>query len=184
MTQITVPTRDEVSSENQAIFDNLQKQLGFVPNIYATIGHSDNALGAYLNFSQAQAKGSLTAKEREAISLVVSQVNNCRYCQSAHTVLGKMNGYTEDEIIELRKGRNADAKIDSLVKLAKEIAVSRGKVSGETLETFFAAGYSQGSLMDVTLAVTEITYTNLIHNITEIPIDFPIALDLNQEAAA
>ena len=31
----TVPTRDEVSTNNQGIFDNLQKGLGFVPNLYA-----------------------------------------------------------------------------------------------------------------------------------------------------
>ena len=35
MTQFTVPTRSEVSENNQAIFGNLQKGLGFVPNLYA-----------------------------------------------------------------------------------------------------------------------------------------------------
>ena len=31
----TVPTREEVSANNQGMFDNLQKGLGFVPNLYA-----------------------------------------------------------------------------------------------------------------------------------------------------
>jgi hypothetical protein len=35
MTHFTVPTRSEVSENNQAIFDALQKNLGFVPNLYA-----------------------------------------------------------------------------------------------------------------------------------------------------
>jgi hypothetical protein len=37
MTAFTVPTREQVSTNNQVIFDNLQKALGFVPNLYITI---------------------------------------------------------------------------------------------------------------------------------------------------
>lgn len=44
MTTFTVPTKEEVSENNQAIFDNLNKALGFVPNLYATIAYSKNGL--------------------------------------------------------------------------------------------------------------------------------------------
>ena len=36
MKTFNVPTRENVSENNQAIFDNLNKALGFVPNLYAT----------------------------------------------------------------------------------------------------------------------------------------------------
>ena len=45
MKTISVPTRDQVSADNQVIFDNLKSGLGFVPNLYATIAHSKTALG-------------------------------------------------------------------------------------------------------------------------------------------
>ena len=45
MTTINVPSREEVSAANQAIFDNLKKSLGKVPNLYATLAHSEHALG-------------------------------------------------------------------------------------------------------------------------------------------
>ena len=64
-TQFNVPTRNEVSSTNQAIFDNLEKALGFVPNIFATYAHSENALQNYLNLSNA--KSSLKTKEKEVL---------------------------------------------------------------------------------------------------------------------
>jgi hypothetical protein len=41
MSNFNVPTRDEVSENNQAIFDNLERVLDF-PNIYAAMGHSKN----------------------------------------------------------------------------------------------------------------------------------------------
>merc|ERR1711916_89592 len=83
MSTFNVPTGSEVSENNQVIFDNLQKALGFVPNLYATYAHSETALQNYLNFSNA--KTSLSAKEKEVVNLAVSQVNECIYCLSAHT---------------------------------------------------------------------------------------------------
>ena len=59
MTAFSVPARDEVTPENQALFDNLKKALGFVPNLYATFALSPTALGAYLTLQNA--KSSLRA---------------------------------------------------------------------------------------------------------------------------
>ena len=54
MTAINVPTRDEVSPANQALFDKLEKGLGMVPNLYATLAHSEHALGSYLALQNAK----------------------------------------------------------------------------------------------------------------------------------
>ncbi len=86
-----IPSRDQVSESNQAIFDNLDKMVGFVPNLYAIFAHSENALSNYLTLQNA--KSSLRGKEREIINLVVSQLNGCKYCLSAHTQMAKMNGF-------------------------------------------------------------------------------------------
>ena len=75
MSKINVPTKGEVSQNNQAIFDNLQKGLGFVPNLYATFAHSENALASFLAFSGAPT--SFSKKEKEVIDLAISQVNDC-----------------------------------------------------------------------------------------------------------
>ncbi|MFT7396577.1 MAG: hypothetical protein ACI96G_001333, partial [Flavobacterium sp.] len=40
MTNFNIPTKEEVSDYNQAIFDKLEKGIGFIPNIYAAMGHS------------------------------------------------------------------------------------------------------------------------------------------------
>ena len=144
MQKFTVPTRGEVSENNQQVFDSLQKGLGFVPNLYAYFAKSETALADYLAFQNR--KSTLKAKEREVINLVVSQVNGCRYCQSAHTVLGKMNGFTDDQVIELRKGTASfDAKLDALVKFAKSVTENRGRATQESKDAFFAAGYTEAN---------------------------------------
>ena len=181
MTTFIVPTRDEVSPASQAAFDGLQKALGFVPNLYATIAYSDNALPKYLAFQGA--KTSLSNKEKEVVNLVVSEVNGCRYCQSAHTVIGKMNGFSDDEILNLRAGHSRDTKLNALVTIAKDITENKGHVSPENLEAFYAVGYTNGNLVDVIMQVSDKIAMNYLHNLTEIPIDFPAAPALDEIAA-
>jgi len=174
MQNFAVPTRDQVSENNQAIFDTLQKSLGFVPNLYATFGYSDNGLGSYLTFQNA--KSSLSKKEREVVNLVVSQVNDCRYCQAAHTAIGKMNGFTDEQILDIRAVKvSFDPKIAALAAFVKETTENRGRPSADAVDAFFAAGYTHENLVDVIIVIGDKIISNYLHSITQIPIDFPAA---------
>lgn len=181
MNTFNVPTRENVSTNNQAIFDNLNKALGFVPNLFATYAHSDTALENYLTFSNA--KTSLSAKEKEVVNLAVSQVNDCIYCLSAHTAIGKMNGFTDAQILELRAGfSSVNSKLDALAKLTKNITENRGKTDDAVLENFFNQGYTKGNLIDVISLVGDKTISNYIHSTTKVPVDFPVAQALELES--
>jgi len=182
MERFKIPTRSEVSENNQAIFDDLQKGLGFVPNLYAFYAKNDTALGDYLNFSGR--KSTLSKKETEIVNLVVSQYNGCRYCQSAHTVLGGLNGLTEEQILEVREGSASfDSKLDALAKFTLATVSSNGKASEEAKELFFEAGYDVANLIDVVLKIGDKVISNYIHNLTGFEIDFPVAQELSTSFA-
>jgi AhpD family alkylhydroperoxidase len=183
MTTITVPSRNDVSPANQGLFDALKKQLGFVPNLYATLAHSENALGAYLALQSA--KSSINAKSREVVNLVVSQVNGCEYCLAAHTVLGKMNGFTDAQILEIRSGRASfDRKLDALARLTRSIAENRGHGDQMLIEAFFAEGWTIENLVDAIVTIGDKTVTNYLHATTKVPVDFPAAPKLEMTLAA
>ncbi|CAM2158731.1 Alkylhydroperoxidase like protein, AhpD family (plasmid) [Pararobbsia alpina] len=174
MTTINVPTRQEVSSVNQAIFDNLEKRFGVVPNLFATMAHSGNALASYMALQSA--KSTISGKAREVVNLVVSQVNECEYCLAAHTMVGKMSGFSDEQIIEIRRGRASfDSKLDALARLAQGIAQSRGHVDPAAVEAFFAANWTKENLVDTIVAIGDKTVTNYLHSTTRIPVDFPAA---------
>lgn len=178
MSTFNVPKREEVSSNNQAIFDNLEKAVGFVPNLYATYAHSENALGNYLTL--ANGKTSLNAKEKEVVNLAVSQVNNCIYCLSAHTAIGKMNGFSDDQILELRAGKASfDTKLDALARLARNITENRGATDGNVVANFFKAGWTKENLVDTIVLVGDKTISNYLHKTTDVPVDFPLAQPLD-----
>lgn len=173
----TVPTKAEVSTNNQGMFDQLQKGLGFVPNLYAYFAKNDSALGDYLALQNR--KSTLRAKEREVINLVTSQINGCRYCQSAHTAIGKMHGFTDEQILEIRGGSvSFDSKLDVLAKFTASVVENRGRATEESKEAFFAAGYNESNLIDVIIVVGDKIISNYLHNLTGFDIDFPIAVEL------
>lgn len=177
MSTFNVPKRKEVTTNNQAIFDQLEKALGFVPNLYATYAHSENALTNYLALSNA--KTSLSAKQKEVVNLAVSQVNNCTYCLSAHTAIGKMNGFSDSEILELRAGKASfDSKLDALARLAKNITKNRGDTDTAVVENFLSAGWTKENLVDTIVLVGDKTISNYLHKTTDVPVDFPAVAPL------
>ncbi|MEM9340491.1 MAG: carboxymuconolactone decarboxylase family protein [Bacteroidota bacterium] len=182
MSTFNVPTREEVSENNQAIFDQLEKGVGFVPNLYATYAYNETALGDYLTLSNR--KTTLSNKEKEVVNLVVSQVNECIYCLSAHTAIGKMNGFSDEEILEIRTGQASfDTKLDALAKFVKNSVVNRSKPDQEVTENLLAAGYTKANLVDIVIAIGDKTISNFLHGATQIPVDFPVAPELEAEVA-
>lgn len=174
MKTFTVPTAATVSPANRAIFDKLAQGLGKVPNLYATLAYSENALGNYLALQNA--KSSLNAREREVVNLVVSQVNECEYCLAAHTMLGGMAGFSPEQIVEIRRGGAAfDAKLDALAKLVNSAARNRGHAAPALIDAFFAAGYDEGQLVDTVMVIGDKIITNYLHALTRVPVDFPAA---------
>ena len=170
--KFTIPTRDQVSVDNQIIFDKLQKGLGFVPNLYAYFGKNDTALAEYLALDSR--KSTLFNKEKEAVSLVTSQINQCYYCLSAHTVVAKANGLTDEQIIQIRKGTAPfNDKLDALVKFTASWINNRGEASQETIEAFFAVGYSEEAMIDVVLIIAMKTISNFVWGIAKLEVDFP-----------
>lgn len=169
-----VPTRDQVSENNKAIFDHMKKAFGMVPNLYASFALNETALGDYLALQNR--KSTTSAKEREIINLVVSQVNDCKYCVPAHTAVAKMHGFTGEQILEIRRAQiSFDAKYDALAKFVKETAINRGRPSGNALDNFFEAGYTKANLIDVMMVIGDKIISNYLHNITQIPVDWPAA---------
>lgn len=172
-----VPKREEVSARNQDIFDGIKAAFGKVPNLYAAMAYSENALGAYIQLQQTST--SLTTREKEVVNLVVSQVNKCIYCLSAHTVIAKNNGFTEAETLEIRSAAiTFDEKLSALAKLVQNITVTRGTVDTDLVELFFKVGYTKENLVDTILLIGDKSITNLLHAVIKVPVDFPLAIEL------
>lgn len=111
-------------------------------NIHAEMAHAPVVLAAYQGIQQALIKnGSFSTRTREAIALAVRTVDECAYCQSAHTVGGQAAGWSLAETVAIRAGTaELGPKLDSLLVLAREIAGSTGYVTDEAWQAALDAG--------------------------------------------
>ncbi|HEX8060521.1 MAG TPA: carboxymuconolactone decarboxylase family protein [Cyclobacteriaceae bacterium] len=175
MKTINVPTTDQLSPESNALLATFIKRVGKIPNLYATIGYSSNALKATLSFEEDLKHGIFSAKEQEAIHFVVSQVNGCDYCLAAHSLLAMKRGYSKEETLDLRRGLAVDPKLQTALQVAKAMTENKGNVGDQLKDAFFSAGYNEAALMELAGLVTLRTFTNYVFALTKIPVDYPLA---------
>jgi alkylhydroperoxidase family enzyme len=85
-----------------------------------------------------------------------------------------MIGFSDEQILEIRRAQvTFDARFDALAKLVKETAINRGRPSERTLDNFFEAGYTRANLIDVMMVIGDKIISNYLHNLTQIPVDWP-----------
>jgi alkylhydroperoxidase family enzyme len=68
--------------------------------------------------------------------------------------------------------------------LAEGITKNRGNANADLVDAFFAQGYTNESLVDVVLQVSDKTAMNYLHNLTQVPVDFPLAPALENASLA
>ena len=166
MTNFQVPTKETVSENNKAIFNQLEEKLGFLPNLYATYAYSENALSNHLSFSSVNT--SLNNKEKEVVNLAVSQVNECLYCLAAHTAIGKMNGFTDEQILEVRSGKASfDKKLDALAQQLLSLGlISRYVIAKcNAIVMIYREGKSQQSLNQLDVLLKKYSLSVLSRNV-------------------
>lgn len=175
MLPFTVPSYEQVSDEAKAIFDQLQHAGGKTPNLYATIGYSGNALNTYMQYVRGQAKNTFHTRDREAIYLIVSQINGCEYCLAAHTQSAIKAGWKEEDTLLVRAGTHPDKKWQVIHGIVRSAIEGRGAVNDDLLNEFFALEYKEAALIDLFVLINVMSFTNYIYRLTKIPIDFPLA---------
>ncbi|WP_217573276.1 carboxymuconolactone decarboxylase family protein [Mesorhizobium sp. GbtcB19] len=160
---------------SQPMLKAVEKQLGVVPNLFRMVSNSPSALEGYLGMSAALSKGRLPAPTRERIALAVAEINECSYCLSAHTYLGKNLAHLDDaEMVANREGSSGDSKAAAAVRFAAKIARERGNVGDADLEAVRQAGYDDAQIVEIVQHVALNVWTNYINKVADTEVDFPV----------
>jgi uncharacterized peroxidase-related enzyme len=147
--------------------------LGIVPNMTKVMANSPAVLEGYLGLSGALGKGLLDAKTREQLALVTSQENECDYCLSAHTAIGKMVGLTPEQIVEARSGHGKDVRTTAALTFSRRVLETRGQIVDADLAAVREAGYGDGEIAEIIAHVALNVLTNYFNNAAQVDIDFP-----------
>jgi uncharacterized peroxidase-related enzyme len=173
MPRIAIPGRDQAPAESQQILDNVNKTLGFVPNLQRLMSISPNALAGWAALMGSLAK-TLDVKTRDGIALAVSEADGCDYCLAAHSyVAGNFAKVAPEEITRNRQGKSSDPKRQAAISFAKALIETRGKVSDADFAAVKAAGWSDANIVEMIALSAQFLLTNFMNNAIQTPIDFP-----------
>jgi len=152
----------------------IKAALGSTPNIFTTLANSPAALGFYTSASAALKDSKLSPALREQVALTVAGANNCDYCASAHTTIGKMQKIDEAELARNLQGTATDAKTQAALTFARKVVDARGQVSDADVQSLRAIGYTEGDIVDLVAVICINIFTNYFNHIAATDVDFPL----------
>ncbi len=179
MPRIQPMNAENAKGEVRELYQSLEKKLGRVPNIFLNMGNSPLMLKGFLALNAAANHTNLLPKTREQIALLVSQINHCQYCLSAHTMMAEKIGMSEQEILKARQAESQDTKDQAILKFTKQVIEQRGNVSNQDVASIKAAGIDDSEFVEIILVIMENIFTNYFNLITDPKIDFPLASEMD-----
>lgn len=167
-----------VSPISQAIFDTTQKTLGFIPNMYKSMGQNPALLETYIfGYNSFRANSAFNSVEQEVVFLSVAYENNCEYCTAAHSFIADKMSKVPTEVTDaIRDGKQVpDVKLATLSKLTRSLTANRGIVSQDEIDEFLAVGYSEAHVLGIIAGIAVKTISNYSNHNTNPELDAAFA---------
>ena len=183
MTRIKPVEPSRARGKSRELLEVVKKQMGSVPNIFKGFANSPAVLKFYLAQNKALAEGDLDPKLREQIAVTMAGINQCDYCASAHTFLGKKAGVSPSELAANLDGQSEDVKTGAALRFARTVADTRGRVEDKDLKRVRDAGFSEGEIVEIIAHVGVNLFTNFFNNVARTEVDFP-RVDTARRASA
>lgn len=174
MSRIAALEPSTTQGKTHELLTAVGKMLGVTPNLFRVAAQSPSTLDGLVALSGAAARGSLRASTREAIALTVAETNGCDYCLSAHSLLGKGAGLSDDALDQARDATSADPKVGAILRFARAVVTQRGRVSDADLVTVRQAGVTDAEILETVTNVVLNIFTNYINLVADTEIDFPL----------
>lgn len=160
------------------VLERAQKQVGFIPNMYARMVNSPGLLETYLTgYDRFRQESGFTPAEQEVVFLTISRENGCHYCVAAHSFLADKQSDVSTAVTDaIRDGQPVpDPKLRALSEFTRTLLAKRGWLDRADVDAFLAAGYTERHILEIILAVAVKTLSNWSNHLFATPLDEPFA---------
>ncbi|GLI22696.1 hypothetical protein XFLAVUS301_23700 [Xanthobacter flavus] len=162
----------ELDTQNQAYFDKCVEKIGFVPNVlqaYALDMAKLNAFAGMYNDLMLAPSG-LSKLEREMIAVVVSSINRCYYCLTAHgAAVRQLSGdpiLGEQMVMNYRAAR-LDPRRRAMLDFAAKLTERPHEVEEDDRAVLRKVGFSERDIWDIGAVVGFFNMSNRIASATD-----------------
>jgi len=167
-------TKEQAPTELHKIYDQMQKDIGSIPNIFGVVARFPAALKTLIQFYDAvMNQGKIETKYKELAYLKTSIINECEYWTIAHTASAKQAGVTDKQIQELRFYRHSEA-FDEKEKIIIRFAdiVTRGATAVDPAVLEYVGKYnSEDEIVELTMVIALANLVNRINDTLQVEVD-------------
>ncbi len=166
-TALDLPQVDPLPAATQAYFDLCQEKLGMVPNVLRAYAFDIAKLDAFTALYNDLMLGAsnLTKLEREMIAVVVSSVNRCFYCLTAHgAAVRQLSGdpvLGEMLVMNWRVAR-LDARQTAMLAFAEKLTADSAAIVDDDRQALRDAGFTNRDIWDIGSVAAFFNMTNRV----------------------
>lgn len=172
MIDFDVHTVDTAPISSKPVLEGLERNLGMIPNLAATMAENPLLLDGFLHIRKLLHSGSFAKGEIEVLALTNAYENGCRYCMALHSHFALEAGVSVETVEALRKGQDpVEPRLRALSRFSRKLIKHRGNVLSEDVEAFVGSGFSRCQVLEVVLGIAVSILPNFTHHITGAPID-------------
>ncbi len=162
---IPVPSRDKLDPATQAYFAKCDEKIGFVPNVLLSYSFDAKKLRGFTEMYNELMLGEsgLSKLEREMIAVVVSSINHCFYCLTAHgAAVRQISG--DPKLGELMVMNYRAAELTPKLRAALDFAAKLTETPDKIVEADRAAlrkaGWSDKDIWDIAATASFFNMSN------------------------
>jgi len=175
MTQFPSHDIETAPEGSKPLLENSQKAFGRLPGLHKVMAESPQVLEGYQILHKLFTETAFDADEMTVVWQTINVEHECHYCVPAHTGIAKRMGVSDDISNALRDETPLPSeKLEALRTFTLQMLRTRGNVSADQMQAFFAAGYGHRAVLDVILGLAQKVMSNYINHVAETPLDEPV----------
>ena len=153
-TALDLPMVDPLPEATQKYFDVCQDKLGMVPNVLKSYAFDIDKLNAFTGMYNdlMLADSGITKLEREMIAVVVSSINKCFYCLTAHgAAVRAMSGdpILGEQLVMNYRVADLDARQRAMLDFAAKMTTSSAEIDEADRAALRQVGFSDRDIFDM-----------------------------------
>ncbi|MCW0234326.1 MAG: peroxidase-related enzyme [Ferrovibrio sp.] len=163
--KIAVPPREKLDPATQAYFAKCDAKIGFVPNVLLSYSFDAKKLRGFSEMYNELMLGEsgLSKLEREMIAVVVSSINHCFYCLTAHgAAVRQISGDPKLGELMVMNYRAAELspKLRAALDFAAKLTETPAKIVEADREALRKAGWSDKDIWDIAATASFFNMSN------------------------
>ena len=171
-TALDLPMADPLPPETQKFFDVCREKLGMVPNVLAAYAFDVDKLNAFTAMYNdlMLAESGLSKLEREMIAVVVSSINKCYYCLTAHgAAVRRLSGDPKlgEMLVMNWRVANLDARQKAMLTFAEQMTIASAKIEEKDRDALRQVGFSDRDIWDIAAVAGFYNMSNRIASATD-----------------